>query len=87
MHHIRTVIVPSMKLGLAADLDNEKTVTGCSSFLTGTLGADGKTVAVGVMMRLEGDPGQNKFRITVRAKHPAVAQALRGFIVEQLGSN
>jgi hypothetical protein len=37
------------------------------------------------MMRLESDPGQNKFRITARAKHPAVSQAIKNFIVAQLG--
>jgi len=83
--HIRTVVAPAIRLGFAEGLDNEKTVTGSSSFLTGTMGADGKPVAVGVMMRLEGDPGQNKFRITTRAKHGPVAQALKNFIIAQLG--
>ncbi|KAJ1397739.1 hypothetical protein B484DRAFT_458636 [Ochromonadaceae sp. CCMP2298] len=74
MSHVRISLVAALKIGLAEGLDNEKTVTGSASFLTGTMGADGKAVSVGVMMRLEGDPGQNKFRVTARAKHPAVAQ-------------
>jgi hypothetical protein len=82
--HIRTAIAPAMHLGLAEGLDNERTVTGSSSFLTGTVGADGKPVTVGVMMRLEADFAQSKFRITARAKHVAVAQAVKNFLVQQL---
>lgn len=82
--HIRTVLVPSMRLGLAEGLDNERTVTGSASFLTGTVGPDGKPISVGVMMRLEGDPAQGKFRITARAKNALVAQAVKNFLVHQL---
>lgn len=81
---IRTVLAPAMRLGLAEGLDNERTVTGSSSFLTGTLGADGKPLAVGVMMRLEADPAQGKFRITARAKNGVIAQAVKNFFVQQL---
>lgn len=82
--HIRTVLAPSMKLGLAEGLDNERTLTGSSSFQTGTLGPDGKPLAVGVMMRLEGDPAQGKFRITARAKNGVIAQAVKNFFAQQL---
>lgn len=84
MKHVKTVIFPGMGVGAAEGLDNERTATGSASFRTGTVGADGKTVAIGVLMRLEGDPTQNKFRITVRSKHPSVAQGIKKFIVEQL---
>jgi hypothetical protein len=86
MQHVRSVLVPAMKLGLAEGLDNERTVTGTSTFLTGTPGADGKPLSVGVMMRLEADFAQSKFRITARAKHVAVAQAVKNFIVGQLSA-
>lgn len=36
LQHIRGVIVPAIKLGLAEGLDNDRTVTGSSSFVTGT---------------------------------------------------
>lgn len=84
MNHLRTVVAPAIKLGAAEGLDNERTLTGSSSFLTGTLGGDGKPVSVGVMMRLEADFAQNKFRVTARAKHVAVAQAIKNFLVHQL---
>jgi hypothetical protein len=86
LHHIRSAIAPAMRLGLAEGLDNEKTVTGCCSFLTGTIGADGKALAVGVLMRLEGDPAQGKFRITARAKGGTVAHAVKNFFVAQLSA-
>lgn len=83
--HIKSTLATAMKLGPAEGLDNERTLTGSASFLTGTMSGDGKAVAVGVMMRLEVDPAQGKYRITVRSKHSAVAQSLKNFIVAQLG--
>lgn len=86
MQHVRGALAPAMKLGLAEGLDNERTLTGTSTFLTGTAGADGKPVSVGVMMRLEADFAQSKFRITARSKHAAVAQAVKNFVVNQLSA-
>ena len=74
---IRQQLVPALKLGLAEGLDNENTVTGCSSFRTGTPGPDGNPLAVGGMIRIEADAKGNRFRVTVRAKHPAIALALK----------
>lgn len=81
---IKNNLFPNSKIGVAEGLDNEKTATGSCTFLTGTAGADGKRVAVGALMRLEGDPANNKFRITVRATHPTVSLGLKNFIVHQL---
>jgi len=74
---IRQQLVPALKLGLAEGLDNENTVTGCSSFRTGTPGPDGNPIAVGGMIRIEADTKGNRFRVTVRAKHPTIALALK----------
>lgn len=38
---IRSLLVSGCGLGLAEGLDNDKTVTGCASFTTGTVGANG----------------------------------------------
>ncbi len=35
--HIRSAVVPALRLGLAEGLDNEKTVTGSLTFMTGEL--------------------------------------------------
>jgi hypothetical protein len=52
--------------------------------LPGTIGGDGKPAVVGALMRLEGDPGKNMFRVTVRSKQPAIAQGIKEFIKAQL---
>ena len=85
INHIRTVVVPGLKLGLANGLDSALTVTACASFRTGTPSPDGGgNVAVGVMLRLEGDAAGNRFRITVRAKHPLISKALKNVLKAEL---
>lgn len=44
MDKIRAVLVSGCGLGLADGLDTDRTVTGCSSFITGTLGPNGGRV-------------------------------------------
>jgi len=41
-------------------------------------------VSVGVLLRLEADSAQSKYRVTVRAKNPVLAQAFKAFVVEAL---
>jgi hypothetical protein len=85
VQHIRQTIVPGLKLGLANGLDTELTVTACTSFRTGTPSPDGAgNIAVGAMMRLEGDAAGNRFRITVRAKHPLIAAAIKNVLKAEL---
>lgn len=88
MTYIRTVLLPEgMKTGLVEGMDaSEKTVTGIASFVTGTAMPNNPstTVSVGALFRLEADFATGKFRVTVRAKHPDIAVALKTFIVEQL---
>lgn len=80
VQHLRINVVPNLHIGIAAGLDNEYTITSCASFRTGTAGADGNMIAIGVLMRLEGNAAQNCFRITVRAKHPMIAQAMKNIV-------
>ena len=47
---------------------------------TGTLNAEGAPIAVGAMMRLECDPGQQRYRVTVRAKHPTISLAIKNLL-------
>ena len=37
------------------------------------------------MIRLEADLAQSRFRVTIRAKHPLISQALKSIIKSQLG--
>ena len=52
---MKTNLIPKLNIGLAEGLDTAMTVTGCSSFRTGTPGADGQPIAVGTMIRIEAD--------------------------------
>ena len=45
---LRNKIIPALHIGLAQGLDSDTTVTGSCSFRTGTVGADGAPIAVGV---------------------------------------
>ena len=48
IENLRSTIFPALHIGLALDLDSATTVTGSCSFRTGTPGADGSPIAVGV---------------------------------------
>ena len=85
VQQIRQMVVPGLHLGLATGLDTELTVTACASFRTGTPSPDGAgNIAVGAMMRLEGDAAGNRFRITVRAKHPLISLAIKNVLKAEL---
>ena len=82
---VRNTVFPKLKIGLAADLDtSERTCTGSFSLQTGTTTADGKSVSVGGMLRLEADVNQKRFRVTIRSKHPVVSQAIKDILKEIL---
>lgn len=81
---IKTSMFPGLKIGHCAELDTERTATGCCSFRTGTTGPDGKLISVGAMLRLEADFAQSRFRITIRSKHPMVSQGIFKLIKDQL---
>ena len=96
----RKVVVDVLRLGLAEGLDNlDKTVTGGAALVTGNnnpVAAVGNIIAgntdiggglqqsVIVLMRLEYDNNQKKYRVTVRSKSPLLASALRSLVVELL---
>ena len=84
VQQIREVIVPALKIGFAQGLDSDTTVTGSCSFRTGSVSPEGSPIVVGAMMRLEADLAQGRFRITVRAKHALVSQALKSILQAQL---
>ena len=46
--NVRSKIFPALHIGLALELDSDTTITGSCSFRTGTPGADGSPIAVGV---------------------------------------
>jgi len=84
MKYIQTVFMPTINVGNVEGIDTDKTFTGSCTFMTGTTGADGKPVGVGALLRLEGEPNANKYRVTVRSTHPVVSTAIKDFIVHQL---
>ena len=77
---IKHTVFPSLHIGIASELDSDTTCTGCCSFRTGTLNAEGTPIAVGAMMRLEADCVQQRYRLTVRAKHPIISQAIKNLL-------
>ena len=79
---MRTKLYPKLKIGIANELDTPTAITGCCTFRTGTKGPDGNPIVVGALVRLEGDTSQNRFRITVRAKHPIIAQAIKNILMQ-----
>ena len=82
---IKSSLFPALHLGMASGLDSDTTATACCSVRTGTLAQDGITnISVGAMVRLEADVNGGRYRITVRAKHPSVAHALRELIKSHL---
>ena len=81
---MRTNLIPKLNIGLAEGLDTAMTATGCSSFRTGTADADGQTIAVGSMIRIEADKASGMFRITIRSKNATVAKALMTCVKAQL---
>jgi hypothetical protein len=82
---VRSKCIPGLKLGVATGLDTELTVTACCSFRTGTAAPDGSgNISIGALMRIEGDAASNRFRITVRAKHPQIAIAIKNIVKSQL---
>ncbi len=78
---LKNSLMPALNIGHIEGIDNDKTFTGACSF---TAASDGKPVAVGVLLRLEGDPAQNRFRITVRATNPVVSMAIKDSLVSIL---
>lgn len=82
---VRSKCIPGLKFGIATGLDNDLTVTACCSFRTGTPAPDGSgNISVGALMRIEGDAASNRFRITIRAKHPKIAVAIKNIVKSQL---
>jgi hypothetical protein len=82
---VRTKCIPGLKMGIATGLDNDLTVTACCSFKTGTAAPDGSgNISIGALMRIEGDAGSNRFRVTIRAKHPQIAVAIKNIVKSQL---
>lgn len=78
---IRKNVFANLHIAIAEGMDNELTITGCGTFKTGTMGADGTTpIVVGAMVRMEADMNGGRFRITVRSSAGTIAQALRNSI-------
>lgn len=67
---LRSAVFPAFNIGLVEGIDTPTTVTGCFSFITGTVGADGKNVTVSALLRL------TKYRLTVRTTHPLASSII-----------
>jgi hypothetical protein len=68
-------------MALADGLDNEKTATASAQFLM-----SGGAAPLLVLMRLESDAAQQKFRLTIRAGHAKIAASLKEFVLAQLAA-
>ena len=79
LNYIKSSLVPSMRMMLADGLDNEKTATASAQFLM-----SGGAPALAVLMRLESDAAQQKFRLTIRAGHAKVAVSLKALVLSHL---
>lgn len=77
LDHIRNILFPNLHIGLMPSLDTNQSITGVTSFRTGTPGNDGNLLSVGALLRIEADLSQNKFRVIVRAKNPIVSKSLK----------
>lgn len=85
MARIRSIVYPALHIGIESGIDTETTVTGSCSFRTGTLNAEGNPVAIGALVRLEADIVNRKVRVTVRAKHILISEAIKSAIQTELG--
>jgi AP-2 complex subunit alpha len=84
MEKLRTNLFPKLHLGLVDGIDNANSVTSACSFKTTTLGPNGQPLSVEGYVRMEGDRAGGRFRLTARAKHPKIAQALCQLLQSQL---
>jgi len=90
--HIRTTLVPTgLRLGVVEGLDQtEFTLSAAATFRTGTMAPNPNNVnppprvSVGCLMRLEANPQGGAFRLTVRAVHGTVSEALKNVVKAQL---
>lgn len=82
--NLKNSIFPALNIALVEGIDQPNTATGAFSFVTGTVGADGKNVSVGCLLRLEFDVNTSKFRLTVRTTNAQTSQAVLTTLGKQL---
>jgi len=85
MSQIRALVKGGMRMALVDGVTtNQYVVAAAGSFKTGSKDANGKQLMVGCLLRLECNPKNNKYRVTVRAHHIDVAKAIQTIVVNQL---
>ena len=85
MQPIRALVKGGLRMSLVEGVTtNQYVVAGAGSYKTGAKDANGKQLMVGCLMKLECNPKNNKYRITVRAHHVDVASAVQTILMNQL---
>ncbi len=80
---LRANLFPKLHLGLIDGIDNANSITAACSFKTTTPGPAGP-LSVEAYLRMEADRAGGRFRITTRAKHPKIAEAITLILENQL---
>jgi hypothetical protein len=81
---IKALIKSGLRMAICEATANQYVVCGAGSFKTGSKDKAGKPLSVGVLVKLECNPNNNKYRITVRAHHLDVAKAVQTILLNQL---
>jgi len=81
----RSLVSDQLHLAVVPEMDpSANAVTAAGTFRTGSTTPTGAAIAVGVLLRIEGNPAANKYRVTVRATNGVVAQAIKNVVVLRL---
>ena len=81
---IKALIKSGLRMAICEATSNQYVVCGAGSFKTGSKDKSGKQLSVGVLVKLECNPNNKKYRITVRAHHLDVSKAVQTILVNQL---
>jgi hypothetical protein len=81
---IKALVKSGLRMALSDATANQYVVCGAGSFKTGSKDKAGKPLSVGVLVKLECNPKNNKYRVTVRAHHVDVAKAVQTILMNQL---
>jgi len=85
MGPIKCLVKSGLRLGIVENVtNNQYVICGAGSFKTGSKDSNGKQLMVGCLLKLECNPSNNKYRVTVRAHHLDVAKAVKTIVINQL---
>jgi len=78
MASVKKILCEAMKMALVQDpAGNDAIILAAATFRTGTVGPDGNKLSVGCLLKLDVNPAESAFRVTVRAVHGKVSVGLK----------